>query len=136
MKITNTCSYAISAVSHIAAQPAGSLVSNASICKAANLPTRYVTQLLRISVNEQILLSVRGVAGGYRLARPTSKITLLEIVEAMDGPIGGIEPIAIEGMAPASVGTVATTLSKVAADARKRLAAITLADLRAAKAAS
>lgn len=135
MKITNTCSYAIAALTLIAAAPAGSLVANSSICRTASLPERYVTQLLRVLVNEQILLSVRGVTGGYRLARPASKITLLEIVEAIDGPIGGIEPIIIGGMEPASVGKVAKTLSAVAADARKRLAAITLAELRAAKAA-
>lgn len=136
MKITNTCSYAITALTLIAAAPAGSLVANSSICRTANLPERYVTQLLRLLVNEQILLSVRGVTGGYKLARPSSKITLLEIVEAIDGPIGGAEELTIAGMAKASVSTVGRALAGVADDTRKRLAAITVADLRAAKAAS
>ncbi|BBO33633.1 RrF2 family transcriptional regulator [Lacipirellula parvula] len=134
MKLGNTCSYAISAMSHIAAQPAGSVVSNTSICKAANLPTRYVLQLLRTLVNERVLLSVRGVSGGYKLARPASKITLLEIVEAIDGPIDGT-PLELTGMAPASVNAVSKAMAAVAADTRKRLAAITLAELKVAKAA-
>ena len=136
MKITNTCSYAISALTLIAAQPAGSIVANSSICQTANLPVRYVLQVLRQLVNAEILASVRGVQGGYKLARPASQITLLEIVEAIDGPIGGVEPITIEGMTPASVGKVTKTLAAVAEDTRKRLSAITLADLRAAKAAA
>ncbi|WP_428308490.1 RrF2 family transcriptional regulator [Lacipirellula sp.] len=135
MKISNTCSYAITAVTLIASQPANSHVSNARICKVANMPERYVLQVLRTLVNEQILLSVRGVHGGYRLARLASRITLLEIVEAIDGPIGAAEPVAIQGMAKASVNAVGKALTGVAEDTRMRLAAITLTDLRAAKAA-
>ncbi|WP_428306763.1 Rrf2 family transcriptional regulator [Lacipirellula sp.] len=69
------------------------------------------------------------------LARPASKITLLEIVEAIDGPIGATEPVAIQGVAKASVNAVGKALTGVAEDTRKRLAAVTLADLRATKAA-
>jgi Rrf2 family protein len=134
VKISNTCSYAIAAVSHIAAGPAGSLVANSSICKAANLPERYVLQLLRTLVNEQVLVSVRGVQGGYKLARPAAKITLLEIVEAIDGPVGGA-PVELAGMAKAAVSTVGKTLASITEDTRKRLAAVTIADLRATKAA-
>jgi Rrf2 family protein len=119
----------------IAAAPAGSIVSNASICKAADLPERYVLQLLRKLVHAKALVSSRGVQGGYKLARPASKITLLEIVEAIDGPIRGAEQVAIEGMTKASVSEVGKALAGVAEDTRKRLSAITLADLRAAKAA-
>jgi Rrf2 family protein len=92
-------------------------------------------QLLRKLVNDRVLDSVRGVQGGYRLARPAANITLLEIVEAIDGPVGGGKPSTIEGLVPASAGVVATTLKAVAADTQKRLSAITLADLRATKAA-
>lgn len=44
MKISNTCGYAISAMTLIAAAPAGATVSNSSICKAASLPERYTLQ--------------------------------------------------------------------------------------------
>ena len=135
MKISNTCGYAISAKTRIAAAPAGAIVSNSSICKAANLPERYMLQLLRKLVHAEALISARGVQGGYKLARPASKITLLEIVEAIDGPIGGNEPFALVGMAPGSAGVLANALTAVAGDTRKRLAGITVADLRAAKAA-
>ena len=84
MKISNTCSSAITVLTLIAATPAGSLVSNASICKTANLPVRFVLQVRRQLVNAGILASVRR---GYKFA-PASQVTLLEIVEAIEGPIG------------------------------------------------
>jgi Rrf2 family protein len=135
MKISNTCSYVISAMTHIAAKPEGSLTPNTSICEAAKLPERYVLQLLRKLVNAGVLVSVRGVQGGYKLAGPASKITILEIVEAIDGPVEGVKASDFEGLVPASVGVVAAAFKALAADTRKRLSAITLADLRAAKAA-
>jgi Rrf2 family protein len=48
--------------------------------------------VLRPLASAQILLSVRGPSGGYRLARPASAITVLEVVEAVDGPIQGVVP--------------------------------------------
>ena len=115
--------------------PAGLLVSNAVICKTANLPGRCVLQVLRQLVNDGILVSVRGVMGGFKLARPASKITFLDMIEAIDGPVGGFESVTIAGMATASVNTVGRALAGVAEDTRKRLGVITLDELRAAKAA-
>ena len=44
-----------------------------------------------------VLLSLNGPSGGYRLARPAAGITLLEVVEAIDGPVRGDTPGALEG---------------------------------------
>lgn len=135
MKISNTCGYAISALAYIAAQPAGSVVSNASICEAASLPSLYVLQLLRKLVHARVLASVRGAGGGYKLARPASTITFLEIFEAIDGRIVGFDQVTIKGMREESVIAIGQALAGIAADTRKRLAAISLAELLAANAA-
>lgn len=56
-------------------------------------------------VNQGILTSTRGVNGGYTLAKPAGKITLLEIVEAIDGPVGQTELVDMPLM-PAKVETL------------------------------
>jgi hypothetical protein len=52
-------------------------------------------------VSARLLRAVPGPGGGYRLARPTSRISLLEVVEAVDGTLRGEAPLARErGSAP------------------------------------
>jgi DNA-binding IscR family transcriptional regulator len=53
--------------------------------------------VLQSLVSAQVLLSVKGPSGGYRLARPAGKVTLLEVVEAVDGPIRGGAPLGPAG---------------------------------------
>jgi len=97
----------------------------------SDMPERFLLQVLRNLVNEGLLKSTRGVDGGYRLARPLSQITLLEIVEAIDGPIHPELP-QIAGLAPQSQRRLAEALGDIAEDAKKRLASITLAQLKPA----
>ncbi len=135
MKLNQTIAYAVAAMTYVAAQPAGSLVANSAISKATKAPERYLLQILRKLVNARVLDSVRGVQGGYRLAKPANKITLLEIVEAVDSPLGQCERVDLPAMsAKASTGML-NAFKAVEGDARKQLASVTLADLRAAKAA-
>ncbi len=135
MKLNQTIAYAIAATAHIAAEPACSLVSNTAICKATKMPERYLLQILRKLVTNGILVSTRGVAGGYKLAKPAGKITLLEIVEAVDGPVGQMDRIDMPPMPAKLSSDVNSAFAAIQVDARKRLAKLTLADLRAAKAA-
>ncbi len=58
------------------------------IADAMDIPPRYLTQILANLVQEGLLTAVAGPAGGYCLARPADEITLLEVVEAVEGPIG------------------------------------------------
>ena len=135
MKLNQTIAYAVTAMSHIAAMPTGLLVNNTAICKAAKMPDRYVLQVLRQLVNAGLLVSVRGVQGGYKLARPANRITLLEIVEAVDGPLNQSQRVDLPAMSLKAAAHMKNAFAAIEGDARKRLAAVTLAALRAAKAA-
>jgi Rrf2 family protein len=95
------------------------------------MPERFLLQVLRTLVNEGILKSTRGVDGGYRLARPMSQITLLDIVEAIDGPVQPELP-QIGGLTPQSQRKLAEALGDIAADAKRRLSSVSLAQLKAA----
>lgn len=54
----------------------------------ANLPLPTVSKILKILLGHELLVSQRGVKGGYALARPAQEISVAEIVEALEGPIG------------------------------------------------
>jgi Rrf2 family protein len=135
MKLTRAATYGIASAAYLANTPAGEIVSNTTICNAYQMPDRFVAQVMRLLVSAGIVTSTRGVQGGYKLAKPAGKITLLEIVEAIDGPIGDNGDLDIAGLSKDSKASVVKTLTAIEADARKRLATVILADLRAAKAA-
>ena len=88
------------------------------------MPKRFLLQILRSLVTQGILKSTRGVVGGYVLARPTDEITLLEILEAIDGPIKMDLPGVGCGQSGASERLVSAR-----EDVRQALAGVTLADL-------
>ena len=99
------------------------------------MPERFVLQIMRTLVNAGMLQSSRGVAGGYTLVKPAAKIILLQIVETIDGPLGDKRPVGLTGMTKDSQAKIEKAMAAIEADARRRLAAVTLADLQAAKAA-
>ena len=58
------------------------------IAHEMDIPARYLTQILASLVQHGLLTALAGPSGGYCLARPPEEISLLEIVEAAEGPIG------------------------------------------------
>ncbi len=50
------------------------------------MPERFLLQILRNLVTHGILRSTRGVDGGYALVRPADQISLLDVIEAIEGP--------------------------------------------------
>src|SRR5262249_22270547 len=92
MKLTRASSYALHAVVHMAAQKKNDPVASHTIAKARDIPDRFLLKVLKPLVSAQVLISVKGPNGGYRLARPANEITMLEVLEAVDGPIRGNAP--------------------------------------------
>lgn len=87
MKVTLKTEYALKAVldlSH-AARNGGSLRKIKDIAKAQDIPDKYLVQILLELNRSELLVSVRGVKGGYRLARPASSITLYDVFTAVEG---------------------------------------------------
>lgn len=63
----------------------GSTASAAQLAQYYDLPVPYLSKQLQALVRAGVLAATTGPRGGFRLARPTSEITLLQIVEAVDG---------------------------------------------------
>jgi DNA-binding IscR family transcriptional regulator len=84
-------------------------------------------------VNAGALISVKGLNGGYRLAKPLKQVTLLEVVEAVDGPIRGEAPPVGQGRDAALDKRLQVVCDMAAALVRRRLAKATLAERAKAK---
>src|SRR5438876_12445366 len=92
MKLTRASSYALHAVVFMAAQKLDRPVASHLIAKARGIPERFLLKVLKPLVSARVLMSVKGPNGGYRLAKAPNQITMLEILEAVDGPIRGQSP--------------------------------------------
>jgi Rrf2 family protein len=75
------------AVGFIAQNYKDGAVLAARISKEYNIPLEYLLKILQQLVRANVLRSKRGPRGGFFLARPSDGITLLEIIEAVDGPL-------------------------------------------------
>jgi Rrf2 family protein len=91
MNLSSASTYALHAVACLAQQGGGPL-SVHTIAQERCLPEGFLLKILRALVAARILRSSRGPRGGYRLLRSPAQITLLEILEASDGPIRGEAP--------------------------------------------
>ncbi len=92
------------------------------------MPERFLLQILRSLVTHGILRSTRGVEGGYSLTRSVTEISLLEIVEAIEGPIH-FEAQASPTLHHDGQGKLQQAFTQIAETARQQLHAIKLSDL-------
>ena len=87
---TRRTDYAIRALIHLA-NTAGSPVAAGVIGEAMDIPTGFLQQVLRELQRAGLVTSRPGPSGGYALARPAGEITVLQIVEALEGPLRSAE---------------------------------------------
>lgn len=66
----------------------GTPVPIAVVAERRGIPVQFLEQLFSTLRRAGLLVSQRGVKGGYRLARDADKITVLEVVQALDGRLG------------------------------------------------
>lgn len=86
IRISKLADYAIVIMNNIAASSTD-LPSAKEIASAVRLAEPTVSKLLKTLTKHQLLLSKRGVNGGYELAKPAAEITIADIIEAIDGEI-------------------------------------------------
>ena len=89
MKLSRTACYAIHAVVFMAAQGANQIVIGHRAAKTLGIPEGFLLRILVSLSRAHILWSVKGPNGGYRLARPAREISLLDVIEAVEGPMRG-----------------------------------------------
>jgi Rrf2 family protein len=88
VKLSVKTDYATRAVLGLARHyPVGVAVPAETLAAAQGAPGKFLIQILAELKAQGIVRSVRGVAGGYLLARPPADITLADVLEAVDGPL-------------------------------------------------
>ena len=97
LRITKQTDYGLIALTQLASAPQA-VRSAAELAAAGSLPAPMVSKVLKVLARAGLVASVRGVAGGYRLARDPAGLSVAEIVTALEGPIAITECIAtVEG---------------------------------------
>jgi FeS assembly SUF system regulator len=96
LRVTKLTDYATLVLTVMASEP-GAVHSAAGLAERARLELPTVAKLLKPLAHAGLVAGFRGANGGYRLARAPEAISLIEIVEAMEGPLGVTECSLHEG---------------------------------------
>jgi Rrf2 family protein len=131
MKLSHASVYALKAVVAMAARKGNGTATAYDLAAAEGISERFLPKLLKPLVRAGVLNSLKGPGGGYSLARPAAKITLLEVVEAVDGPIRGEAPGAPGRQAGDLDARLLEVCRQAADQARKQLGKVSVADLAA-----
>ena len=87
MKISRSTGYALVAVGYIAENYQDGAVLAARVSKEYGIPLEYLLKIMQQLVRANVLKSKRGPRGGFSLARDPKDISMLQIIEAVDGPL-------------------------------------------------
>lgn len=87
ISVTAKSRYAVVGMAELA-RGTGDPVPIATVAERRDIPVQFLEQLFSTLRRAGLLVSQRGVKGGYRLARPPEEITVLEVVQALDGVVG------------------------------------------------
>ncbi|MBI5117407.1 Rrf2 family transcriptional regulator [Candidatus Poribacteria bacterium] len=87
MQLTRGADYALRGLLYLARQPKGKLVMASEIAAAERIPEYFFSKLFQNLAKGGVVNSFRGSNGGFVLARSAKEITVLEVIEAIDGPV-------------------------------------------------
>ena len=132
MHISARADYALRALLTLAADGPGARRSCDSLATAQGLPVKFLESILSQLRRGQLLVSLRGADGGYRLARPAAQISVAEVIRVVDGPLAEVRGLRPEH---SSYDGAATNLQHVwiglRAALRSVLEAVSLEDVLA-----
>jgi Rrf2 family protein len=88
ISITTKSPYAVSALVELHRQGDSTPVPIAELARRRDIPVQFLEQLFATLRRAGMLRSQRGMKGGYSFARPATEVTVLDVVELLDGPVG------------------------------------------------
>src|ERR1700720_826463 len=88
ISITSKSPYAVLALAELGRSAGTEPVPIGELARKRDVPVQFLEQLFAVLRRAGVVSSQRGVKGGYRFARDPSQITVLEVVELLDGPLG------------------------------------------------
>jgi Rrf2 family protein len=93
MKLTTKSEYSILALIYIARNEKKGLIKIEEICSKCDISKKYLELLFSTLRQNHYIKTRRGASGGYKLAKPASKITVAEIIRLMDGALAPTESV-------------------------------------------
>ena len=87
LRLSKKADYALIAMKHLACDRSHGLASAREIAECYDIPLELLAKVLQQLTHRGLLVSHMGIRGGYHLARPTTAISVADIIEAIDGPL-------------------------------------------------
>ncbi len=115
ISITTKSPYAVRALVELHRRGDANPVPIAELARRGEIPVQFLEQLFASLRRAGLLRSQRGVKGGYSFARPSTEVTVLEVVELLDGPLGqGSNGVFADAARAARVVLAASTIAEIA----------------------
>jgi Rrf2 family protein len=138
MKLNEGIEWAIHCCSMLASLPDNAALPARRLAEFFNLPEHYLAKHLQSLSQAGLVVSTKGPGGGYRLARLAAEISLLDIVEAIDGRAAHFQCTEIRRRGPSGVDAscynkpcgIARAMHKAEQAWRKELAAVSLSEIQ------
>jgi Rrf2 family protein len=132
MRMSAKAEYAVRAMVQLATVDSGALVKTDDLAHAQGIPPQFLVDILSDLRTDRLVRSHRGRDGGYELARPSSEISIADVLRCIDGPLASVRDIGL-GDLPYSGPTAALTdlWQALRASMRSVLEQTTLADVAA-----
>jgi len=87
LRLSKKADYALMAMKHLALREGPSSTSAREIAEAYDIPVELLAKILQRLVRRGLLISQQGTRGGYALARPSTQISVADVIQAVDGPL-------------------------------------------------
>jgi Rrf2 family protein len=87
MQLTRAADYAVRVMTHLVGLPPGSRASRSALAEAAECPEQFLSKVLQSLTRSGLVISHRGNTGGFELPRIHRRASLLQVVEAIEGPL-------------------------------------------------
>lgn len=130
LRMSKLTDYGTMVLAQLAAND-GRLSTAGEVAGATHLGQPTVSKLLKALVHAGLVVSTRGVQGGYALARPAGSISAAEIIDALEGPVAITECSATDGLCDLqSYCRVGHAWQRINLSIRRALQDVTLADLQ------
>jgi Rrf2 family protein len=114
LSITTKSPYAIAALAELGRGGGDGPIPIGELARRREIPVQFLEQLFATLRRAGLLRSYRGVKGGYSFARPPETISVLDIVELLDGPLGaGSSGVFAQAADAARAVLAATTIADV-----------------------
>ena len=131
MKISTKGRYGLRIMLDLASHSADRLRLIRDIAHSEQISEKYVSRLVIELRRAGMVTSIRGARGGLRIAKRPEEITLLEIVEAMEGPLAIVECVETADICPrSSFCETRKVWRQLNSDIRELMGKVTLADIK------